>query len=262
MRLWFNFCTNHANAYDACDAAEYLRYATALSKLNWLAPQMGPEWKEFVITGPPFPIYLWLFSLLFCQGFSADNFIVLLTANSIASALAVPFMVSLAERFWGPQTGRLTAWLAIIYPAFIVNSGRLYSETFATTVEVIALWLACRAFFGIGNRALYYLLLGATLVVLQLTRSSMILLSAAAIVFAFCQKTNWKKPWSSLACLAAGSALVLGPWLLFEKAAFNKTSLIVDRVGHYNLFIGTNTAMPGTSMKLPVKLRQSSCHSP
>src|SRR5262249_49698203 len=48
-----------------------------------------------------------------------------------------------------------------------------------------------------------------------------------------------------LALTLAGMSILLVPWLVFEKAAYNKLSLTVDRVGHYNLFIGTNTATQG-----------------
>ena len=39
LRLWFNFATDHINSATASDASEYLRYATAISNLNWLAPR-------------------------------------------------------------------------------------------------------------------------------------------------------------------------------------------------------------------------------
>ena len=63
--LWFNFATNHVNAFSAADASEYLRYATALSQVNWLSPNFAQEaFKEFIITGPTFPLVLVAFNWL------------------------------------------------------------------------------------------------------------------------------------------------------------------------------------------------------
>ncbi len=39
--------------------------------------------------------------------------------------------------------------------------------------------------------------------------------------------------------------LVLIPWLFAQKAIFNKASLVVDRVGNYNLFVGTRPDISG-----------------
>ena len=45
--------------------------------------------------------------------------------------------------------------------------------------------------------------------------------------------------------LAIGFACVALPWLAFQKVAFGDASLIVDRVGHYNFFVGNNTDTQG-----------------
>ncbi len=258
LRLWFNFATSHVNAATASDASEYLRYATALSKLNWLAPQFGPEWKEFVISAPAFPFFLWLCSLLTTSAVSADINIFLL-AQSLISSLTVVLIALIGKNLWDNKTGLIAGYLAAFYPAFIVNSGRLYSETFATSIEVAALFILAQSAREEQNRRsgpwrwLKYVLLGALLVVLQLTRSSMILLTATALVFVFItgakaqrlNLANWKRGATNVALTFLGCATVLTPWLLFEQTAFNKLSLVVDRVGHYNLFVGTNTEIQG-----------------
>lgn len=245
LRLWFNFGTDHINAAAACDASEYIRYTAALSNLV-ASHQFGPQWKEFVITGPSFPIFLWLSSFCWTNFQSlatAPANWTLITANSAASALTALIISLLANRLWNRRTAYVAAVMAILYPGFIVNSGRLYSETFATCIETLAIWLACRV-CSKDKSALENLGLGAVLIMLQLTRSSMIILSGLALPFSFLAKTG-KNRLPSLATTLAGMALVLVPWLIFEKTAFDKMSLIVDRVGHYNLFIGTNTNTMG-----------------
>lgn len=258
IRLWFNFATDHINAATASDASEYIRYAIALSKLNWLTPQFGHEWKEFVITGPSFPFFLWLCSLLTTSEVSKDTS-VFLVAQSLVSSLTVIFIALIGKNLWNQRTGITAGYLAAFYPAFIVNSGRLYSETFATLIEVAALLILTQASTERPSGArlswywLKYVALGALLVVLQLTRSSMILLTGVALLFVFISGTkayrlgqvHWKKAAANVALTIAGCVMVLAPWLVFEQSAFNKLTLVVDRVGHYNLFVGTNTEIQG-----------------
>lgn len=258
LRIWFNFGTEHVNSAAASDASEYLRYATALSKLNWSALSFGPEWKEFVITGPAFPFFLWLCSLLTVAEVKNDIGVFLI-AQSLVSSLTVVFVALIGKKLWNQRTGITAGYLAAVYPAFIVNSGRLYSETFATFIEVAALLILTQVATEEHNGRnlrwywLKYMVLGALLVILQLTRSSMILLTAAALLFVFItgvktyhlNQIDWRKAIVNVALVAAGCSTVLAPWLLFEQTAFHKLTLVVDRVGHYNLFVGTNTEIQG-----------------
>lgn len=244
IRLWFNFASEHTSAAGDCDAAEYLRYAAAISKLDFIHPLFGPEWKEFVITGPAFPIFLWLCSLFTLKPFDSSNHALFLAANSTVSAVTATLIGSMASKLWDRRTGFIAGVLAACYPGFIVNSGRLYSETFATFVETLVLWLACRICFHSKN-VCELIALGTQLIILQLTRSSMVILTVAALPFVWFQSRGLKQKLAGLGLLFAGMALVLAPWLAFEKTAFNKMSVIVDRVGNYNLFIGTNCDTEG-----------------
>lgn len=259
IRICFNFQGEHINAFSSADAAEYLRYATAISKLNFFAPNFTPEWKEFVISGPTYPFALWLFDVLvqFLTTFKVEPFNPLnsttpLIFQCIVSALTCVFIYCSTERLFNRPAAVAAAVISIFYPGFIVNTGRLYSETFATFLES-----ACFMLFAMTVKAddtkrswLPPLLLGVCLIALQLTRSAMLLFTGATFVFvlvsALINKQNGTKanliPVLSLAC---GLVLSIAPWLVFQNQAFHKTSLVVDRVGQYNLFIGTNTSIQG-----------------
>lgn len=244
IHLWFNFGTEHVWAATDCDAAEYLRYASAISKLNLSHPVFGPEWKEFIITGPSFSVFLWLISLLTFSPFNSESSGFFVAANSLVSAVTAALIGAMAGRLWNQRTGYIAGIMAAIYPGFIVNSGRLYSETFATFVETLALWLACQICFS--KRTNWQLIaLGAQLIILQLTRSSMIILTAATLPLVWFLNRDLRQKLIALCLLMAGMLIVLAPWLAFQNAAFNKLSVIVDRVGNYNLFIGTNTDTEG-----------------
>ncbi len=250
VRLWFNFGTEHINCYGVSDASEYLRYATALSKLNFAAPVFGPEWKEFAISGPTFPFFLWLCSALTFSPFNAANSDLFLTAQSLISAATAVFIAIATGRLWNRKTGLVAGYIAAFYPAFIVNSGRLYSETFATFLEMAALVILVRLFFTRAKAVAFCIGLGVLLVLLQLTRSSMILftvsaLAAVAMAATEGKLTNWRPALKAVLATIFGMTLILAPWFIFQKTAFNKMSPIVDRVGNYNLFIGTNSDIQG-----------------
>jgi hypothetical protein len=265
IRLWFNFGTDHINCYGVSDASEYLRYATAISKLNFSAPIFGPEWKEFAISGPTFPFFLVLCSFVSFSPFEANNSTLFLTAQSVISALTAVFTGWIAGKLWNCKTGLWAGYIAAIYPGFIVNTGRLYSETFATFLEMAAMAILIGLFFRhltspellktsklnvLALKAAPYLGLGIVLVLMQLTRSSMILFTYAALILVIAQSlrgqlSNWKTALLAGITVIAGMLIVLAPWFAFQKAAFDKMSPIVDRVGQYNLFIGTNTDTDG-----------------
>ncbi|MCA0315953.1 MAG: glycosyltransferase family 39 protein [Candidatus Melainabacteria bacterium] len=252
--LWFNFATNHVNAFSAADASEYLRYATALSQVNWLSPHFAQEaFKEFIITGPTFPLVLVAFNWLTTfRPFDPANSTTPLILQSLVSALTTGFIYVTARQLYNQSIGRLAALMSLFYPAFIVNSGRLYSEVFATFLEC-----ACFALFAAlpqsaRKKYIFLALLGATLVALQLTRSSMLLFTFASMVFVLLAdfnkldlKGSLKACGKSLLAFLLGASALLAPWLLYEKTVYNKLSLVVDRVGHYNLFIGTNAEIQG-----------------
>jgi len=253
LRLWFNFATNHPNAYSSCDAAEYLRYSDALAKVisGQATAPMAQTLKEFVITGPSLSVFL-LIANIFCgQPFSPTNSTTPLIAQSIISALTAGLIYLIARRLYEHRSALYAGLMAAIYPAFIVNSGRLYSETLGTFIECVAAFLIVRGFFPSKTRLAENFALGASLIVLQLSRSAMILLTALSLPLIFLQSLfaggakNWKQAFLSLALLLSGALLILAPWLIFEKQAYNKTTLVVDRIGHYNLFTGTNTKTMG-----------------
>lgn len=271
VRICFNFQGEHINAFSSADAAEYLRYATAISKLNWLSPEFTPEWKEFVISGPAFPFALWLFDLVtqFLTTFKVVQFNPLnsttpLIFQSIISALTCVFIYISSGRLFNQPAAIAAAIISIFYPGFIVNSGRLYSETFATFLECACFMLFAMTVQESSANAnvestsvpaptpakatwLAPFFLGVCLVALQLTRSAMLLFTGAtfAIVLVAALLQKPKRSLTPVISLACGLVLSIAPWLVFQNQAFHKMSLVVDRVGQYNLFIGTNTKIQG-----------------
>lgn len=272
VRLWFNFACDHVNAFASADASEYLRYAAAISKIDWQHPDFSGPFQEFIITGPSFPFFLAFASAPI--GFDSNNSAYPLFLQSVLSALTAALTALSARKLFDERCAWLAGTFAVLYPGFIVNTGRLYSETFATFIEVAALYATILFLSKSSNdkapsKKVYLLaaLAGALSVIAQLTRSAMLLFTLTvmgAIFFyplyliarakvadlsankqAGSLKAAFKQSLFGLLSFGFGCLLMLAPWFTLEKAAFNKISFTVDRVGNYNLFIGTNTESQG-----------------
>lgn len=267
LRFWFNFAAAHPNCAVSCDASEYLRNALALNRLGelpsgfWqqglacLSGQAGKEIEQQVRqrlgflaemhqSGPVFPLFL-LVSYSFA-GAAADpaNWLPPVAAQCFISALACVLMALVGSYAWDRRTGYLAGILAAVYPAFIINSGRLYSETFSAFLLLALAWAILRGFSRRGNGYPILFLTGVTAASLELTRSVMFLLCLALLPVIYIQNRDRHSLWA-IAVLLLGFATVVVPWWAVEKLAFGKTSLIVDRVGHYNFSVGNNVDSQG-----------------
>ncbi|MBI2811111.1 MAG: hypothetical protein HYX67_09820 [Candidatus Melainabacteria bacterium] len=267
IRLWFNFAADHANCAGCCDASEYVRNAAALSGMLALPQEFWHKFfasafgsaspadlesvraamsglKEVYQAGPVFPIFLTL-------SFSAAGF--LFTGNplgapvlvqSVLSAIACCLIADFTSKAWTRTVGYTAGFIAAVYPGFIINSGRLYTESFATFLVCVLLALVVQGFFSSKNVIPRAIAIGLLSACLQLTRSILVVSSICMIPILYAQQRSagWK---SGVAALLLGFACVVVPWVSFQHVAFDKGGIVVDRVGNYNLFIGSNTQTQG-----------------
>jgi len=266
VRLWFNFATPHIDATFACDGAEYLRDAQGLQTIAALPlafwstacasafgaldttqtelvhSQLSPL-KELCQAGPIFPLFILLsFKLSGTQALFAHAFPPL-AAQCILTSLSCLLIALTGTILWDKRAGITAGVIASIYPGFVVNSGRLYSESFATFLIcsiflVVSLALVKRELSLRGS-----LLLGVLAALLHVTRSVMAVVSIALVPITFLIGGQRKK--EKLALYVIGFALVFLPWIFLQKCAFGKASFVVDRVGHYNFYIGNNVDTQG-----------------
>jgi 4-amino-4-deoxy-L-arabinose transferase-like glycosyltransferase len=271
VRIWFNCFACQNNAAFACDASEYLRHAQniLLTFNNLLAnaphsytacfevllgqatigdialiKQIFSPLQTMAISGPVFPAFILFCYKIFAQSPSAQAWAIPVMVQSFLSALTCVLIALIGRACWGQTIGIVAGLIASLYPGFIINSGRLYSESFACFLLCLILWLIINYLLKGKNNYIWGLLLGISLFALQTTRSIMSVLSIiviaffiiSAILFADKRKQIIKY---SLALLL-GFALCLLPWLILQKLAFGKASFIVDRVGQYNFFVGND----------------------
>ncbi len=271
LRIWFNlFCSGSGTAF-ACDAAEYFRHAqnidltcktlfsqpgALIACANVLLGQSHQDDLTLVkqtflplqsmsIAGPIFPIFLLACYKVCGQSLSMQLWAIPLIAQSILSAIASVLIASIGTMCFKKETGIAAGLIATFYPGFIINSGRLYSESFACFLLCLTVWIVTSYLIQNRRHYMWGYLLGITLFCLQTTRSIMCILSIVIItsfviasIFNSQNKKVICKYW--LAILVAFFICSV-PWLSVQKLAFGKASLIVDRVGSYNLFVGTDT---------------------
>ncbi len=267
IRLWFNFGTSHPDIAFGCDAAEYLRNAQALIALGGLPHTFWSNagscllgtathqtvtqvqgalhgLGDFFISGPIFPLFIFCCYWISRTGCDVSNWAAPVVVQSLLTALSCVLIAMIGRRCWDKKIGLTAGLVAAAYPAFVLNSGRLYSESFACFLLCLAAWLSVRGFTAPGNGPLSIFLTGVTMLALQLTRSIMFLFSLALIPITFLQHRS-RRPWLAVGLLLAGAAVVALPWLAAQKIAFGKGGLVVDRVGGYNFFTGNNVNTQG-----------------
>ena len=271
LRIWFNFFSCHHNAVFACDAAEYLRHAqNMLSVYNNLTTyypqslgaclkilfeqgsgndinlisQIFLPLKAMSISGPAFPLFILISFKIFGQNPSLQSDAIPVLTQCVLSALTCVLIAKIASLCYNLQVGLLSGFIAAFYPGFIINSGRLYSESFACFLFCMGIWLFLNYLVRNKHNLLYGFLLGICLFALQGTRSTMSVLTLfVAFFFILSSLLVIEKQKIiirySLALLC-GFLICLLPWLILQKLAFGKTSFIVNRVGQYNFFVGND----------------------
>lgn len=267
IRLWFNFAADHANCAGCCDASEYVRNAAALSNMLNLPQEFWHKFfacafgsaspadlesvrasmsnlKEVYQAGPVFPVFLTLSFSVAGFLFTNNPLGAPVLVQSILSAIVCCLIADFTGKAWTRVVGYTAGFIAAVYPGFIINSGRLYTESFATFLVCVLLALVVRGFFSSKNVIPRAIAIGLLSACLQLTRSILVISSICMIPILYAQQraASWK---SGIAALLLGFACVVVPWVSFQHVAFDKGGIVVDRVGNYNLFIGSNTQTQG-----------------
>lgn len=266
LRAWFAFIEPHINIASVSDASEFLRNAQAMLDLPKLPTSFGFEcWqaltsgtaspqslahiketlaplKGLYISGPIIPLFFALTYAVSLTPFSFANCTPPLVGNVILSALMCVFIALAATSAFDKKTGFFAGIGCALYPAFIINSSRLYCETLAAFLLSVVCFLTVRGFakeLSIKNTVLSALLNGIFAACLQFTRSITVFISLALLPIVFMQQ-GWRKGLLALPAFLFGFALVALPWLGLQQLTFGSAGLVVDRVGNYNFFMGNH----------------------
>jgi len=269
IRVWFNFGTVHPNAAFAADAAEYLRDARSFDSILRLSPSFwgragagilnGPKspeaisvrtelapFKELATSGPVLPLLIFASTEISGSKPDFDRWQLPVLAYCLISSLTCLLIALIGKQCWTAKTGYLGGFLAAIYPGFIVNTGRLYNEPLATFLGCFILYLVIGSLLQPTKSYTKIILIGFSAACLQVTRSIMAIASLLLIPVICLFKSNGKaKTKENLLAYALGFALLVLPWLGLQQCIFGKASMVIDRNGHFNLFIGNNVDTQG-----------------
>ncbi len=175
-----------------------------------------------------------------------------------------------ARTTFNPITARIAALIAIFYPAFILNSNRLSSETQAclalTMVTILFLWFGKNDFVATRG-VLNGLVCGLLLAVLALARPPFLLVSVLLVValsiVAVLTKQSVPFRWRWIVGVICGGVLLLAPWAVFNKILTGTPAITVDRFALYNLYTGLNArhdgfdVLPGEFVEHPGRFKST-----
>jgi 4-amino-4-deoxy-L-arabinose transferase and related glycosyltransferases of PMT family len=232
------FLAARGERFDPAQAYPELHHAPLYSIVIGGALKLLPErWRDALFAVPPQPP----------DGFRADYF--LLGLNLALLWLAAWLTFDLAKRLFDART----AWLALL--ALLLSAG-VWRQTLLVDGSPLLMVLALGTFwiwtrierqqadeFSASRRYAWFVALGAScglLFLAEYSAGALVLVALAYAAFAFRGAGRWK----SLALIAAGFALVAGPWIARNLALTGApTALAIQNVA---LKAGDPTAEPAT----------------
>ena len=267
IRICFNFFTTHPNISFVGDASEYLREATALSTpalhsaeflkhafellvgtaspaTTAIVHQQTAVLDELKVAGPVFPLFLLSTFALGAQLPNVGHWQLPVLVQCIVSSWTCVIIALAARRAWNRTVGVTAGAIAAIYPSFIISTGSLYTETFTVFLYSCIAFISVRSIVSKPASNVACVLLGFLTAALQLTRPPAAIISLLTFPFIAWQRKS-KRPLIALLSLIAGFAIILAPYVLMQKVAFDTASLIVNRRASENLFMGNNNQTQG-----------------
>lgn len=266
IRLWFCFIDGHVPSVYSCDASEYLRDAQYLETVShfpfsfWtdaskvLLGIASPEVVELTRqkmtilmplvkqSGFVFPFFIYLSHILLGAPIDYSSWWAPILIQTFISAFTCTLIGLCANYAFNHKAGLWAALLAAIYPGFIVNTSRLYSEMFSCFFMCLSFYCLTRISKQGGWKN--FLVLGFSLAVMQVARSPLVMISILSLAYLLWVKRRDLKPgvllWKQVVGLLFGAAIVFSLSLSVQKLTTGKASLVTDRVGSYNLSTGLN----------------------
>jgi 4-amino-4-deoxy-L-arabinose transferase-like glycosyltransferase len=174
------------------------------------------------------PLFILLLSMTSVVGLK--TFFVHRIWSCIIGAAAIPICAYTGKEIGGRRVGLLAAFLVTVYPNIWMNDELAMSE--ALTPVVIALVLLAAYRFWHRPRALTAAALGVSLALSALARDETALLAVLVVPLALLARRvrlQWRVALIGIA--AAGFVGLVGPWVGFNLARFDKPTFISNGLG-------------------------------
>jgi len=184
------------------------------------------------------PLYPYLLAGVFKRFgvYSALSAWVILTFNSIFSALTCLTLSQIGEGVYGAGVGRAAAWTWALFPYAIYWPTRVVWETSLTTFLLsLALLLTLRMGTNLQQRGASarprrtWILFGLLWGVIALTNTAVISMMPLCLLWLL-YRTSWRSQLVGAALCVLTAFLVMAPWLIRNYAVFGKFVFIRDNL--------------------------------
>lgn len=193
-------------------------------------------------------------------GLDAEDTQLMMRFEIMFAGLGAVLLIGLLGReLAGERAGLVAAGIAAVYPYLWVNDGLIMSEAFATAAVAGALLLLLRL---LRNRTLTLALgLGVVCGLAALARAELLLLAPllGLPLFVSLKDLAWSKRFAIVGTIAAGTVLLVGPWIAYNFSRFDDPTLLSTNDGTAMLasncpsaFFGPSTGLTDLSRCIPV----------
>lgn len=222
----------------ALDSVEYDRWARAIAAGDWLGRDLGTFFQA--------PLYPYFLAVIY--RFVSPSVQAVYGLQILLALVGCWMLYRAGSALAGPRHGLVAAWLAALYPVFVVTDVQVAKESLAVTVVAGLLWALVVAWRDGSVRA--FLLAGVASGVLALLRENMLLVLPFFLPLVSREwwrpHTWWSRaPWLRLLALAGGVLLVLGP-VAVRNGLVGGSFLPTTFQGGTNFYIGNNPTADGT----------------
>ena len=154
-----------------------------------------------------------------------------LTMVALGTAVVVGIGI-VGRRVVGARTGLFAAGIAAVYPGLWISDALVFAETITNLAVVVALWCALDA--RARPTPLRLVRLGVAIAVCALGRAELLLFAPLLGIVVVPLRRVRDQPGDvvrPLAVMAAGTLMVLGPWVIYNNLRFDEPTLISTNDG-------------------------------
>lgn len=275
----YNFLRSGSCIYEAFATSNNLTellakfYAAAPPQAQILQSMTSMKLADrLIIDGPVYPGYLaivqWLIGIDPKNPIFDGHTVQITLCNAFIDSLVCVLVYYMGRLAFNRKVGTIAAILFAFYPGAIINTQHCYSEPFS--YFLLSAWTAIVLFVLLRNKrhpivdGLAWMGIGLTAGMLMLSKPAFVILPPAialelitlSLAGTFLNsKTGAERTSSVIASLkkfamrtcliTVGAAIVLTPWVFFNKSVSGQYSIFVNRVPSFNIFHGNQLKTDG-----------------
>jgi hypothetical protein len=204
------------------DAETYYRLGQGLSAGDgYVRPLELGVFGERVPTAefpPLWPTLLAVFDVLGVESQTGQRLV-----GSVIAASVIVLIGLLGRAIGGPAVGAVAAWIAAVYPHFVVYGGSLLSEGVMLSLLALVLLGVVRARSAPDEKSAmrWWVTVSVAMAAAVMTRSEMVLLFVLLVIPAAWSTGDRRRRFRRLAVVCAGAMIVIGGWTVRNLVALD-----------------------------------------